>query len=171
MKNDKNSDVMKDIAYLGGVALGIFVTKAVVPMVFKPAVANAPSQKEILTKAGVQAGLSLATGYGYTMVGSDDSMSLLLKGGLAGMAGTNLIDAGGGFISSSTTVKEKLMANNVPSKMLRNGFGLGCPCTTTAPTRMQNTPYLNGYGRRRNGMGTPGNPANGNVRHSSVIVL
>lgn len=161
MKKVTQKDLTIGLPTVLGGSAGAFASSALAPHLGKPAVANAPTQKELYMKAGLHLVIAGIAAYGYMAIDGKDALSEAGKGAALVIAAVNGVQTISTAISSVPAVKERLMADTSAMKVVRDGLGLACPCERTTVPRYMPQPQLNGYKRRR-GMNYPA-PVNGEV--------
>lgn len=134
--NPKSKDYVETAKVIAGLVLGAMVSRAVISVIHKPTGDASKDEKMLLAKRGV---IVLGSGYASSGITGTDTMAVLVKSGLQGMAGMQTIDGVKDLASKSTKLAD---TSTTAKKAIASAVGLGCAC---------DTPALYGATRRKNG--------------------
>lgn len=158
--NPKSKDFTDTATVVVGLVVGAMASRAVIGAIHKPTGDVKKDEKMLLVKRGV---IIVGSGYGSAGIKGADTMSVLAKSALQGMAGMQTIDGVKDFAAKST----KLADTSTPAKkIMASAVGLGCPSCETA------TPALWGTRRKRRSLGVyvPQMPQEPQGRLSSAVL-
>jgi hypothetical protein len=127
-KNPSSKNFTETATVIAGLVAGAIVSRAVIGLIHTPSTDASKDEKMLLAKRGV---IIVGSGYGASAISGTDTISVLTKSAMQGMAGMQTIDGITDLASKSPALAD---TSTKLKKGIASGLGLKCPsCTTSSP--------------------------------------